>query len=151
MIKNSMRTDIETFMRACGQEVKETPGIPDNYTMLLRINLMVEELLGAKEPVGGLIQSKSDELVASMYKKDIVGIADGIADMLYVVIGTAAAYGINIQEVFDEVHRSNMSKAIFDEKTKTYSVIRREDGKILKPDTYSEAEIGPIIQNQMAS
>ena len=154
--KNTMQVAIEKFMKACGQEVKIYPGIPDEKVKQLRIKLMVEELLGAKEvPEGvdnewGLIQNKSDELVKSILNNDLVGIADGIADVLYVVIGTAAAFGIDIQEVFDEVQRSNMTKAVWDETIEEYVVIRNEHGKVLKPDTFSEAQLAPIIQNQIA-
>lgn len=165
---NPMQRDIAKFMAACDQEVRKFPGLPEDEIVTLRIRLMVEELLGAVDPdeftrdengdylrvndgryVELLFENKSDELIQSMLKGDLVGIADGIADVLYVVIGTAVAYGINIQEVFDEVQRSNMSKAVWDDDLKTYVVIKNEDGKVLKPSTFSEANIGPIISNQI--
>ena len=131
-MKNSMQIDVERFMEACGQTVYASPLIPTADVVDLRISLMYEELMG------------TGELVDSMQKSDLVGVADGIADLLYVVIGTAAAYGINAQEIFNEVQRSNMTKVMPDG-----SVHKREDGKILKPDTFSPADIKSIIERQI--
>lgn len=158
--KNPMQTAIEEFMRRCDQEVKAYPELPEEKIVTLRIRLMVEELLGAVNPaeflehgpnryVGLLIQNKSDELVASMLRGDLVGIADGLADVLYVVFGTAIAYGIDIQEVFDEVHRSNLSKTVWSEELQRYTIEKDEFGKGIKPPTYSPAAIEPIILRQI--
>lgn len=162
--KNPMQEAIEEFMRRCDQEVAEYPQIPEDEIVTLRIRLMVEELLGKIEPpvehirdeddhryTRLLVQNKSDELIASMLNGDLVGIADGLADVLYVVIGTAVAYGIDIQEVFDEVHRSNLSKTVWDEEQQRWHIEKDEFGKGIKPDTYSPASIEPIIENQIAN
>jgi predicted HAD superfamily Cof-like phosphohydrolase len=160
--KNSMQEDIEEFMRRCDQAVATYPQLPDEDVVTLRIRLMVEELLGSIEPavnmdipaihgryVELLVKNKSDELIASMLKGDLVGVADGLADVLYVVIGTAVAYGIDIQEVFDEVHRSNLSKTVWNEDLKRYIIEKDEFGKGLKPDTYSPADLEPIVLRQI--
>ena len=66
-----------------------------------------------------------------------------MADLLYVVYGTAVSYGIDMDPVFREVHRSNMSKV---------GGYKREDGKWVKPPTYSPAVIEPIwLRKQRAS
>lgn len=127
---NPMQQDVELFMVACGQDVKNIPTLVDPEIRDLRISLMEEELLG------------DGELVDSMRKGDIVGIADGLADLLYVTFGTAAAYGVNIQAVFDEVQRSNLTKI-----PEGGVILRREDGKILKPETFSPADIKPVLIN----
>ena len=162
--KNPMQYAIEDFMQRCDQDVARYPQLPTDAIRTLRIRLMVEELLGAKKlpdidyatPEGGedyyihlLIRNKSDELVQSMLNGDLVGVADGLADVLYVVIGTAIAYGIDIQEVFDEVHRSNLSKTVWSEELGRYTIEKDEFGKGIKPDTYSPAEIEPIIARQI--
>lgn len=156
-VKNKMQSDIELFMTACDQEVKNYPYLPPKEIRNLRIHLMVEELLGTTKEgwnIEGapysdiLVPSKSDELIQSMLNDDLVGIADGIADVLYVVIGTAAAYGIDIQEVFDEVQRSNMTKAVWNEETSEWTTIKNEVGKVLKPETFSPADIESIINLQ---
>lgn len=63
------------------------------------------------------------------------GIAKELADLLYVVYGTAAEYGIDMDRVFAAVHKSNMSKLDRDG-----NPIRREDGKILKGPDYMPAD-----------
>lgn len=160
--KNPMQYAVEEFMQRCDQEVKKFPELPEEEVVTLRIRLMVEELLGKiAAPVEAirdeddhrytrlLIQNKSDELIASMIAGDLVGIADGLADVLYVVIGMAAAYGIDIQEVFDEVHRSNLSKTVWSEEEQRYLIEKDEFGKAIKPPTYSPADIKPIIDRQI--
>ncbi len=59
-----------------------------------------------------------------------------LADLLYVVYGTAVTFGLPLEEVFEEVHRSNMSKLGDDGKP-----IKREDGKILKGPNYKEPNL----------
>lgn len=142
MTLNPMQLAVEGFMKAGGQTVFELPTLPSDEVRDLRIKLMTEELLGKAGDKAG---NKSDELVESMRKGDIVGIADGIADLLYVVFGTAAAYGLDAQACFDEAHRSNMTKCVWDEEKQEYNVIRDEAGKILKPDTYEPADFESVI------
>ena len=161
---NVMQRQIAEFMRRCDQEVAKYPQLPDEKIVTLRIRLMVEELLGAIEVekewdqlddveksryLHHLVLNKSDELVKSMIEGDLVGVADGIADVLYVVIGTAIAYGINIQEVFNEVHRSNLSKTVWNEELQRYTIEKDEFGKGIKPPTYSPAALAPIVQRQI--
>src|SRR5437016_4648652 len=86
------------------------PTIVSPETRILRINLIGEEF---------------DEFKDASFSKDIVQIADSLADLLYVVYGTAVSYGIDLEPIFAEVHRSNMSKG-------DPEVIRASNGKILK-------------------
>ncbi len=65
-----------------------------------------------------------------------------MADLLYVVYGAAVSYGIDMDPVFREVHRSNMSKV---------GGYKRADGKWVKPATYSPACIEPIVAEQGAA
>lgn len=71
---------------------------------------------------------------------DKVGIADALADMIYVIFGTAAAYDIPLDEVIAEVHRSNMTKLGRDG-----VALRRADGKVLKGPNYEPPRIGEIL------
>ena len=71
---------------------------------------------------------------------DIVKIADALADMLYIIGGTALEYGIPLDKIFLEVHRSNMSK--LDEYG---NPAIREDGKIMKGPNYVKPDIAKII------
>ena len=66
-------------------------------------------------------------------------VADALADLLYVVYGAGHAFGLDLDECFTEVHESNMSK--FDKGKPIY----REDGKVLKSDTYIPPNLGEIL------
>lgn len=92
-----------------------------------------------------LIDEEYQELKDAVEAEDIIEIADACADLLYVVYGTALAFGIPITKVFEEVHRSNMSKVLPDG-----TVGRRADGKILKSPTYSPPNLEPILREHTA-
>lgn len=86
-----------------------------------------------------LIQEEFDELKESMAGENLASVAKEMADLLYVVYGTAVSYGIDMTPVFQEVHRSNLSKV---------GGHKRADGKWVKPPTYSPAKLGPILDAQ---
>lgn len=114
----------EAFMLPIGDK----PDLPDDSVRLLRWDLLVEEMV---------------ELDDAECDDDLVGIADALADLVYFAIGTAVAYGIPFDEVFNEVHRSNMTKL-----DKDGNVIYREDGKVLKPDTWEPPRIKEILDGR---
>jgi predicted HAD superfamily Cof-like phosphohydrolase len=89
-----------------------------------------------------LIQEEFDELKESMMEGNLAALAKEMADLLYVVYGTAVSYGIDMEPVFREVHRSNLSKV---------GGYKREDGKWVKPPTYSPAKIEPLLAMQMSA
>ena len=89
-----------------------------------------------------LIHEEFEELKEAMGKNDLFAVAKELADLLYVVYGTAVSYGIDMEPVFREVHRSNMSKV---------GGYKREDGKWVKPATYSPAVIEPILTEQQGN
>ena len=89
-----------------------------------------------------LIQEEFDELKESMVEGNLAALAKEMADLLYVVYGTAVSYGIDMEPVFREVHRSNLSKV---------GGYKREDGKWVKPPTYSPAKIEPLLAIQMSA
>jgi predicted HAD superfamily Cof-like phosphohydrolase len=104
--------------------VNSAPTVPDPKTTQLRI---------------GLIEEEFGELRDALAKGELPAIAKELADLLYVVYGTAASYGIDMEPVFREVHRSNMSKV---------GGHKRADGKWVKPAHYSPASIEPIVTAQ---
>lgn len=89
-----------------------------------------------------LIQEEFDELKESMAEGNLAALAKEMADLLYVVYGTAVSYGIDMEPVFREVHRSNLSKV---------GGYKREDGKWVKPPTYSPAKIEPLLAMQLSA
>ena len=112
------------FHKEFNIHIAETPSVPDGKTRALREKLIQEEF---------------DELKEAFKKNDLPHIAKELADLLYVVYGTAVSYGIDMEPVFQEVQRSNMSKI---------GGYKREDGKWVKPATYSPANIAPILALQ---
>lgn len=87
-----------------------------------------------------LIREEFDELLEAGANRDPVAVADALADLVYVIYGAAHEWGIPLDAVLREVHRSNMTK-VWDDGTVHY----REDGKMLKPPTYSRANIAEVL------
>jgi len=89
-----------------------------------------------------LIKEENDEYLEACQRGDIVEIADALGDQLYILFGTILKHGLQhkIEEVYTEIHRSNMSK--LDENGQP---IFREDGKILKSERYFKPEIKRVL------
>lgn len=89
-----------------------------------------------------LIKEENEEYLEACKKGDLVEIADALGDQLYILFGTILKHGLEhkIEEVYDEIHRSNMSK--LDENGQP---IFREDGKILKSSQYFKPDIRRIL------
>jgi len=113
------------FMNTYGQEVKHKAELPNEDIVELRLDLIEEEV---------------SELEDAVDDKDIVAIADALTDILYVVYGAGAAFGINLDACFHEVHSSNMSKLGEDGKP-----IYREDGKVMKGPNFREPNLKSIL------
>ena len=118
---------VTEFHRMFGIAIATVPTVPDEATRSLRARLIQEEF---------------DELQHALYQQDQTAVAKELADLLYVVYGTAVSCGIDMAPVFREVHRSNMSKV---------GGYKRADGKWVKPSTYSPARIQPILARQEPS
>ena len=122
---------VKEFMQKFKQEVKSKPSFPDENIIKLRINLIKEELL---------------ELEEALNEKNIEETADALTDILYVTYGAGHAFGIDLDECFREVQRSNMSKLGEDGKP-----IYREDGKVLKGPNYSEPDLKSLIEKHFTT
>lgn len=90
-----------------------------------------------------LLEEEVNELVEATRARDLTGIADALADITYVVYGTALTYGIDLDSVLREVHRSNMSKLDGDG-----NPILRADGKVLKSECYSPPDVAAVLKHQ---
>jgi predicted HAD superfamily Cof-like phosphohydrolase len=112
---------VQEFHEAFSVPRHDTPTILDYKTEALRISLIAEEW---------------EELDDALVDRDIVGIADALADLVYVLIGMADVMGIDFDAVFSEVHASNMSKLGVDGKP-----VFRDDGKVLKGPNYFSPDI----------
>ena len=112
-------------MTTFGQEVKKKASFSDDKTNNLRINLIEEELNEFKE---------------AMSKKDLKEVADALTDILYVTYGAGHAFGINLDDCFEEVQKSNMSKLGDDGKP-----IYNELGKVMKGPKYFKPNLNKFL------
>ncbi|PZD79598.1 nucleoside triphosphate pyrophosphohydrolase family protein [Mesonia sp. K7] len=121
---------VKAFHQAFGLGIKETPtanlGESKN---LLRFNLMKEE---------------NEEYLEAANNNDLTEVADALGDMLYILCGTIIEHGMQhkIEEVFEEIQQSNMSKLGEDGKP-----IYREDGKVLKGPNYFKPDILKVLES----
>ena len=118
--------DVKTFMETFGQLVRTKPQFPDDKTMLLRLDLIKEEL---------------SELEVAMKTKNLKEVADALTDILYVTYGAGYAYGIDLDECFKEVQRANMSKLGEDGKP-----IYNEQGKVMKGPNYAKPDLSKFVK-----
>lgn len=147
---------VKHFMDLMGQEIPDRPTMLDEATWELRTDLVVEEF---------------KEIDEAYEAGDMAAFLDGCVDLVYVVVGMALAAGMPFDEAFDAVHRANMEKApectdcagkgwvpvyglnsIVLERPDCETcngfgriVLRREDGKILKPEGWKAPDIQSII------
>lgn len=117
---------VAEFMREVAkQDTPERLRLVSVATRNLRISLIAEEMSELEKAIG---------------YADLLLMADGLCDLLYVVIGTAVAYGMDLEPLFDEVHRSNMAKA---------SGPMAPNGKQLKPEGWTPPDLAPILTKML--
>ncbi|RYD61963.1 MAG: hypothetical protein EOP83_15795 [Verrucomicrobiaceae bacterium] len=119
------------FHTAFGQVRTTTPGLPSADVRKLRRNLLREEW---------------NEYMDGEENHDLVEIADALIDIIYIALGTGVSYGLPMDELFEEVHRSNMSKLGEDGKP-----VYREDGKVMKGPNYSRPDLASIVARHIAN
>lgn len=118
---NKEQALVRAFHEKYGCTILDTPALPDAETLLLRSRLIIEE---------------SGEMMEAACNKDIVKFADALGDILFVVYGTAVASGIDMEPVFAEIARSNMTK---DGGGKDLG------GKVIKGPNYEPPDIGKVL------
>lgn len=105
----------------------ESPALGTDELIELRISLLKEEV---------------EEYAEAARSGDLVEVLDALADIGYILAGTIINHGMQdiYDDAFNEVHRSNMSKLV------DGKVIRREDGKILKPEGWQPPQLGQFVE-----
>ena len=116
---------VGTFMKTFGQEVKTKPSLSTDKINKLRVDLIKEEL---------------DELQEAMKNNDLLEVADALTDILYVTYGAGHAFGIDLDNCFDEVQNSNMSKLGEDG-----NPIYNESGKVMKGPKYFKPDLSKFV------
>ena len=118
---------VKIFMETFGQEVKSKSSLSSDKINSLRLSLIQEEL---------------DELNKAIQDKDIIEVADALTDILYVTYGAGHAFGIDLDQCFNEVQNSNMSKLGNDGKP-----IYNENGKVMKGPNYFKPDLSKYIKS----
>lgn len=126
--------DVEQFMILANQDVPPLPNIPTMEVRKLRYTLINEELSEFREALG-LDHPDGTANLTDTY--------DAILDLLYVVIGSAVAFGLDVQPGWDEVHKSNLAKF--------QGGYRRSDGKWIKPADWKAPDLEAVIQRMIES
>jgi len=120
------RRQVGDFHHAYGLPVREVPSASVGADQVALRQALIEEE----------VRELSDAATAG----DLIGVADALADIVYVAYGTAHVYGIDLDAVLDEVHASNMTKLGADGRP-----VRRADGKVLKGPGYRPPDIAAIL------
>ena len=114
---------VKEFHEKYGYLSADKPNWPDPEVLLTRIRLIITE---------------AGELADALSTRDMVEAADGLADLLVVVYGTADVLGLDMEPIFNEIHRSNMSKeGGFD-----------SGGKIQKGDSFVQPDVAGELAKQ---
>ena len=116
---------VKIFMDTYGQEVKSNAEFPNKNIVNLRLNLIKEEL---------------EELQEAIKQEDLLEVADALTDILYVTYGAGHAFGIDLDNCFDEVQKSNMSKLGADGKP-----IYNQSGKVMKGPKYFKPNLKQFL------
>ena len=146
---------VAEFHRTFKHPILQAPAIPDEGRCRLRVDLIAEEL---------------KELEEAINAKDLVGVADALCDIQYVLSGAVLEFGLGerFKELFDEVQRSNMSKACkteaearetvdhyrrkdgtecyYHKEGDKWLVYRKSDNKTIKSIGYSPANLSAILK-----
>lgn len=150
MLKTEHQKRIEAFMALAGQVVPGCPMVPDEGVRLLRASLIFEEALETIEALGFEVHPDVGDggelrgyefVVSPTNKPNIIEVADGIADISVVSIGTLSAFGIADGPLLKEVDRSNLRKF-------GPGGYRRPDGKWCKPPDWQKPDIKQVLKEQ---
>lgn len=117
-------SDVGAFLDRFHQDKRAAPGWPEQSITDLRVRLIAEEY---------------SELTDAWMRRHLPDTVDGILDLIYVLIGTLPALGIDADPVWDAIHSANMAKTGGD---------RRNDGKILKPKGWTPPDVAGLISAQ---
>ena len=126
-MQNQLKS-VKIFHEAFGIKISNKPTLELSKDILkLRHSLMLEE---------------NNEYLKAIEERNLIEVADALGDMLYILCGTILTHGFQnlIEDIFDEIQLSNMSKLGYDGKP-----IYRNDGKVLKGPNYKKPNIKKIL------
>lgn len=128
-----LMADVRAFHEKCGVPVKDECRLPSKQRLCLRMDLTAEEYDELDDSMWQAVHAARGEVDSA---RAIITTADALADLIYVLVGTALELGIPLDRVWAEVHASNMTKS---------ADHTRADGKILKGPNYRPPDIHKAI------
>lgn len=123
-----IQKDVNFFMQAAEQRVTTTPKEKTFDNTDPQTELYMK-----------LVQEEFDETLDAFTKGDTIELADGIADTVWVLMGLASSVGIPFDTVWNEVKASNLSKVV------DGKLLKREDGKVMKPESYFKPDLNSVL------
>lgn len=131
--------EFKTYVKKV-EEFQSTFKLPINQSPTVQIDKSLSELRY------NLMHEENIEYLQACHNGDLKEVADALGDKLYILLGTIITHGMQevIEDVFNEIHSSNMSKLDQDGQP-----IYREDGKILKSDQYFKPDIPSILDKHI--
>lgn len=150
------REQVKEFHRVFGQPIAERPTVPSDERVRLRLRLIAEEFVelmfaaGYGEEFFGSIKEAMedfDEGIKNLrIRVDLPAFADALADLDYVIEGARLEFGIDGEKIADVVHQANLDKRHMIGGSP--KVVRREDGKVLKPADWTPPDIAGELRRQ---
>lgn len=122
-----IQADVEAFMMAADQDTR-FPASREFDPRETQAHLYMK-----------LVREEFEETMAAYTMGDTIELADGIADLVWVLMGLASSVGIPFEAVWDEVKASNMSKVV------DGKLMKREDGKVMKPEGYFRPDLNAVM------
>lgn len=126
------QTDVAAFCTEFGVPILGRPAVPED-------KLNTPGMMGTLDNRKKMLDEEAGELKAAMEERDPAHVAKEVADVIFVALGIASAYGVNVRPVWELVQASNLAKR---------GGRIREDGKILKPEGWVAPDIQTEIERQ---
>lgn len=133
--------DVEEFMKAGEQPIRDTPSVLYAAEEAFRWDLIEEETEELKHALKKLGYARSKVMDTETVELLHAEVFDGIVDSVYVIVGLASALGYDFEAGWNEVCKSNMSKV----DAGTGTLLKREDGKVLKPESFIPADFRKVL------
>ena len=131
--------DVKAFMLACDQPVRDEPTVVSDAEKWERFSMLTEEFSEHKKALKDL--KRAVEYHSKSGTKDaMTDLADSLVDMVYIIIGTAHAYGFDFDELWRLVHENNMTK--IDPET---GLVLKVNGKTQKPEGFVPVDLRSAI------
>jgi predicted HAD superfamily Cof-like phosphohydrolase len=127
---NKWQKDVLDFQVKYKNYHQSSVSMPSDEIIEFRKDLIIEEVV--------------EELLYALDTKDMVKVADGIADSIYVLLGTAIAFGIDLEPIWEAVHDSNMKKVRHDMSDEANNTIH----KVVKPEGWQPPDIEGLLKAQ---